>query len=580
MELEKLLGDFIGLGEVHTKEDLGIWKEKPVDLLTFFRSKDYLGESPYPGKQTELLEMVNAVIWSRFDPEKEISNWEEWQQMVNELVVMLGKGSGKDFLASGVLAYMSYLLCCLKDPQGFFNFGQDEPIDLINMAINAVQANSVFFKKFRARLANCKWFEKVNFDPSLNPEKLNGKNNCYQVLKNSIKFYKNITAHSAHSEAGSFEGYNPLFVIYDEIAGFEYENAQFAYDTFRSSAVTRYNDKFILLFISFPRSEDDFMMHLYKKAAEEKKPNVYAMIGKSWEVNPKITRESLEPDYQRDPEGSKMRYECIPPAQKEGLFSFPEKIDEVVIKGRHNPCVVEERIVKRTLADGQERFFVGLELHNLNLDPRYIYYLGGDGGVATDSYVLSLFRAEPTQIQVNEGGNMIEKWVNKPVESLLLEWKPNKKERLPVDLLNVADVIETICSQVHVKKAIFDKFNSADVVQRLMTFGVEAEDKNWSNPFQLQIYTNMKGLVYTGMVELLDYQHRQTYDNEGRLNPADELKALKIINGNKIDHDKDKSKDFSDARAGAIWITSMDEVELATNFAMPMIAGARKGKAK
>lgn len=560
--LSSLLDDFIGLaeGKAVTK---GVWREQPVDLFTFFSSPDFLGEKLYPGKQTELIEAVNQVLWYKLTGDEKLCR--EDLRQVTEMVVMFGKGSGKDFLASGIMSYVCYLLCCMNDPQGYFGFGNDEPIDLINVAINAYQANNVFFKKLKARLLNCKWFKRVNAFPQ-NP-------NEFQLTKNQIRFYKNITAHSAHSEADSYEGFNPLVVIFDEIGGFELENAENAYSTLRSSAVSRFNDKVLLIFISFPRFETDFMMTKYNEAMINKDPQVWAIKGKSWEVNLKIKRESLQKEYDRDPEGAKLKYECEPPAYMEGFFQFPELIDKVVVTGKSSQCkdlVVNKKITTRTLGNGVQRNFIGLELYNLNLDPSYVYYLGGDGGVNTDSYVISLFHAEPTLITETINGEQVQKWVNKPVEDLLLVWRPSKKDRLPVDLLNVAEVIEMICKQVHVKKALFDKFNSAEVVQRLQSYGVEAEDKNFSNPFQLQIYTNLRGLIYTGQIELLDH----VSDDPSILNANEELKHLKLIGGNKIDHDRDKSKDMSDARASAVWICSTDEVVSAKNFAMPVLLGA------
>ena len=56
-----LLQEFIKLAESKIETE-GIWKEEPVDLLTFFTSPDFLGEKPYPGKQTELLEIVNSIV--------------------------------------------------------------------------------------------------------------------------------------------------------------------------------------------------------------------------------------------------------------------------------------------------------------------------------------------------------------------------------------------------------------------------------------------------------------------------------------------------------------------------------------
>lgn len=717
--MNNLLDEFIQIAKDKLDEG-GVWREDPVDLLTFFKDKDYLNETPFPGKQTELLETVNEIVRFKILGDEDYCSDE--LQRVTELAVAFGKGcksgdttiidpitgetytfkelyscgkkinvlsfnenskkfvvskasevvrvdkgeiwevitesgrktkvfpehkfangfrgftkryreikwktlrelkvgdkigvytnnsklsfdriaeinymgedyyydltvdeyanyvsdgfldhnSGKDFLASGILAYMCYVVCCIKDPQEFFGFGQDEPIDLINVAINAYQANNVFFKKFKARLVNCKWFKRVNYNPA---EMEGSLYNEFQITKNQIRFYKNITAHSAHSEADSFEGFNPLIVIFDEIGGFEVDKAESAYKTLRSSATSRYNDKVLLIFISFPRSSTDFMIQKLKEA--ETDPEVYAIVGKSWEVNPKISRESLQKDYDRDPESAKMKYECEPPLYATGLFQFPEKVDEVVAVGKKSQCqnlVITQNVSTRTLYDGQQRHFTGLELFNLNLDPTFTYYIGGDGGVASDSYVICLMHAEPTLVEVIENGESVQRLVNKPVEDLILEWEPSKKDRLPVDLLNVADILEQICKQVHVKKALFDKFNSADVVQRLMTFGVEAEDKNFSNPFQVQIYQNLKGLIYTGNISLLDHTV-ESYVDENKQNANEELKAIQFINGNKVDHLKGKNKDYSDARAAASWICSTDDPQTQTHFAMPAILGTRR----
>lgn len=562
-DLDALLNEFMNLASQKSPAK-GIWREKPVDLVTFFKSKKFLNEKPYKGKQTEFLEKVNDIMWWKLTKNEKLCA-EELRE-ITELIVMFGKGSGKDFLVSGILAWVAYIICCMNDPHAYFGFGQEEPIDLINVAINAYQANNVFFKKFKARLLNCSWFKKVTIQPK--------RYNEFQVTKNQIRFYKNITAHSAHSEAGSFEGFNPLVVIFDEIGGFEFDKADECYKTLRSSAVSRYNNQTLLIFISYPRSQEDFLMTKYNQARESNDPQVYAIIGKSWEVNPKISREALQKDYDTDPESAQTRYECVPPAYSEGLFKFPEKIDEVVVPGKYSQCpniIIQEKVTTRTLHNGQQRHFIGLEIYNLNLNPQWTYYLGGDGGVETDSYVLVLMHGEPSLVETIENGEVIQTWFNKPVEDLILTWKPSKKDRLPVDLLNVADVLEEICKQVYVKKALFDKFNSAEVVQRLMLYGVDAEDKNWSNPFQLQVYTNLKSLIYTGQIDLLDHT---TFDDS--VNANQELKAVKLINGNKIDHDPGKSKDMSDARAGAAWLCSMDEPEDIQHYSMPIIAGARR----
>lgn len=574
MKVANLFEDFLNLID-ESVESSGVWREYPVDLITFFKSENFLKETPYEGKQTELLETLNKIVWWKFTGDEKFC--EEELREVIEAIVLFGKGSGKDFLISGFMAYMAYMLCCVRDPHEYFHFGQDEPIDLINVAINSNQANEVFFKKLKARLRNCKWFKEVKHRQ---PTSFNE----FQVTRNKIRLYKNITCHSAHSEAEAYEGFNPLIIIFDEYGGYTYENAKNGYDILKTSAATRYNSKYLMIFISYPRSENCPMYSKYKEALKDTSGTMWAIKGTTWEVNLKVNKETFKKQYEDDPETTATMIECKPPLHFEGLFKFPERIDEVTVWGKHSQqhgLVVEDVITTRTLANGEQRHFVGLQLHNLKLDPQYTYYLGGDCGVTGDSYVLCLGHGEAVEAHVIENGEQVVRWINKPVEDLILEWRPNRKERLPVDLLNISDVIEQICQMVYVKKALFDKFNSAETAQRLISYGVDAEDKAFTNAFQLKIYQNGKSLIYGGNVELLDHRPR----DPRVCSPNEELKAIKLVNGTKIDHDNkvgDKlvGKDYSDARMGFIWLCSSDPPDSVKNFSIPTIIGARRGSGR
>jgi len=318
-------------------------------------------------------------------------------------------------------------------------------------------------------------------------------------------------------------------------------------------------------------SAEDFMMHKYKQGQDPNMKEVVSTIGKTWEVRLDVKQEDFAMDYAEDPEGARMRYECIPPAQRGGFFQYPERIDDCVKAGKQNPCVLEEITITNVLENGEERHFVGYDVQlfkdTLELDMSKTYYMGLDGGIESDSYTLSLFHAETFYEEVVEGGDVVEKARNKPVEDLLIEWKPDTKYKLPVNVQNVIDIVEAICERVYVKSALMDKFNSGAMVQKLMELGVEAEDKVFSNPFQLAIYTNFKNLAYTGHLELLDDEKSN-----------DDMKHILLVNGNKIDHERGRSKDTCDARTAAVYLCSNDDPEEITNWAMPAIAGAVRGK--
>lgn len=555
-----LLTDTIALAE-SANNSMGAWRETPYSLVDFF--KEDLGETPFPGKQTEALEIIDNIL------NKDDLPPDDKLKKITEVVLLFGKGSGKDFLVSGIVAYIPYWLNCMYDPQGYFNFGQGENIDIINLAKNAAQAENVFFSKLKARLNSSKWFVKVDRKPEVYNE--------YQEKKSSIVFFNNIRAFSGHSEAGSFEGYNPLIAIFDEVGDYEYDLADFAYSTLKSSSTTRFGTRSLMIFISFPRHSGDYMMYKYNQGQDAEEDEVYSIRGASWEVNPNIKKESLAMEYRKDPEAAKMRFECIPPANRGGFFKYPERIDDCIRIGSENKCVLEEKIISTVLDNGEDRHFIGYDLEvfekTLELDQSKTYYLGMDGGIENDMYTISLFHAEVAYEEVLEGGEAVEKARNKPVEDLLIKYKPDTVNKIPVSVQNVIDLVEIICKRVYVKSALSDKFNSGAMIQTLQMMGVEAEDKVYSNPFQLAIYTQFKNLAYTGLVELLDL------DVEGagkKDNPNDNLKNILLINGNKIDHENDREKDTADARVTAVYLCATDEVAEETHFAMPTIQGVQR----
>lgn len=124
----------------------------------------------------------------------------------NEVILQLGKGSGKDFVSTVACCYVVYKLLCLKDPARYFGKPSGDAIDIINIAINAQQAKNVFFKGFKTKVEKSPWFA--------------GK---YYAKVDSIEFNKAITVYSGHSERESHEGLNLILAVLDEISGFAQE---------------------------------------------------------------------------------------------------------------------------------------------------------------------------------------------------------------------------------------------------------------------------------------------------------------------------------------------------------------------
>jgi len=140
--------------------DENAFEEVPVTIEEFVTSKDYLNLPPLSTYQYIMIK-ASTQIYKKETLIKLFGEQEgqtRWKQTCNEVIMQLGKGSGKDYTSTIACAYVVYLLLCLKDPARYYGKPPGDSIDIINIAINAVQANRVFFKGFLTRIDRCAWF--------------------------------------------------------------------------------------------------------------------------------------------------------------------------------------------------------------------------------------------------------------------------------------------------------------------------------------------------------------------------------------------------------------------------------------
>ena len=578
---ENLLSDVLHLAKEQSEYRDPIFVTKPLGIRAF--CKDILGAELFPGQQTLVAEVFEELIFYK---------WFDYPcsdklKPIQEMVIMWGNGSGKDYIASILMTYVVYVLMCVRDPQSLFpGFGKGENIDLINNAPTSNMAENVFLAKVFQRLDQSTWFDRVEENPT-RAKKGVGRANQFHIAGNEIQFFHNIKLYATHAKTESFEGFSPLVTLFDEIAEMPLEKAVKAVQTFSSSSNSRFQDRKLIIYISYPRQKDDYIFKKYSDALSGDFPHVWGIKGATWEVRPYPGHsiESYKIDYEDDPESAKMKYECEPPEVRAGFFPFPELINECIVVGRsaqHPDIFCTQEVIER-----KGGYYIKVVLNNLHkLDPSLTYYLGGDAGVKSDAYILCLSHGEVVEVDyVDEEGITHKRLMNMPVEDLLIEWRPSKKDRVPVDLINVEDIVAQLCGAVYVKKALFDSFNSATLTQKLVDMRVEADDKVFSNKIQYEIYSNMRSLINSRHLQLLDYASPYSgFYHQGIkiMSPNDELKYLQRFilpgGGVKIDHDHDKTKDFSDARAASFFLCSNDEpMQDLNDSPTTIIATRRKG---
>ena len=308
---------------------------------------DWLADPYYSNHGFELgpeqLMAMRHIEWI-YRPETwaELGWTREDVRLVHEIVLKWGKGSGKDTISQVGLSRIAYLLQCLRNPQAYFGIAGYSTITMLNVALSAPQANSVFFTPLSTMIRSniaAKGFWYGRAEPS----------------SGIIVFDKHVELVSGHSKTGSQEGKNLIAGVADEIAEFltkeelekrsrsaagrEPQMSAEALDTMlRTSGRSRFPQTFKALYLSWTRFTGDYIEKLYKEGEADQalmgaRSEWYISHKATWEANPSKTREDFDADYRSNPEDAKAKYECMPPDSRDRFFrnlvslgvAFPEK---------------------------------------------------------------------------------------------------------------------------------------------------------------------------------------------------------------------------------------------------------------
>jgi len=524
------------------------FEETPVDAKTFVESPDYLGQPGLSDIQYDIVQAMSQIyrkedLQQLMGEEEGARYYEKYTK--NEIILQLGKGSGKDFTSTVACAYIVYKLLCLKDPARYFGKPSGDAIDLINVAINAQQAKNVFFKGFKTKIEKSPWFA--------------GK---YEAKVDSIGFNKSITVYSGHSERESHEGLNLLLAVLDEISGFASEvgtgneqgkTADNIYKAFRGSVDSRFPDLGKVVLLSFPRYPGDFISERYESVIAEKEvierthefvinpllpdteadnkfeiyweedqitsykyPGVFALKRPTWEVNPTRKIDDFKIAFMTDLGDAMMRFACVPTFASDAFFKQAEKV---------RACMT-----LRNPIDTFKRFD-----ESFKPDPNKKYYVHADLAQKHDKCAVAIAHVEKwVNIQVINNYEQVAPVV---VVDAVAWWEP--KVEGPVNLSEVKQWIQNLRRiGFDIGMVSFDRWQSFDIQNELNQVGMKTDTVSVAKKH----YEDMAMLVY----------------EERLVMPAiellfEELTQLKIMKNDKVDHPRKKSKDLADAVCGAIF---------------------------
>lgn len=296
---------------------------EPVPLDAWLRERRYiqLGFDPGP----EQMRALRHIEWIYHPADWELLGWTRPDvRLVNFIVLKWGKGSGKDTISQVGLLRICYLLQCLRNPQAYYGLGLHSEIHLLNTAVAAHQANSVFFSPLKTLVETSPFFADKSHPTG-----------------GRIEFDKGIVLISGHSETKSQEGMNLLAGVADEIAEFKtkeelekasrsavgrepQQSAEGIDQMLRTSGRSRFPEVFKALYLSWTRFKGDYIEQIYaegeKELARDPAAGWFISHKATWDANPSKKRSHFDADYRANEVDSRAKYECLPPDARDRFF--------------------------------------------------------------------------------------------------------------------------------------------------------------------------------------------------------------------------------------------------------------------
>lgn len=545
-------------------EDAGSLSYLP-DIIEFCNSKRYLN---LLGSGIKLHPMQNIILKTFYrgqrgnehlkltHEETKILFEEKMQSVLDkyhsehnfrELVLVLGRRSGKDFMTSLIALYESMKLLELPggSPFKYYNIAPGNPIYIITVATSADQAR-ILFNEIKAKMQTSEYFKnrigKIEADRIwlLTPEDKKLNNELVAQGMDTAKTAGSVVIMSGHSNSDGLLGKRVFCLLLDEVASFKTTGgatsgdriyaalgpatADFAYPAADGKRVL--DSKIVS--ISSPRAEEGVLYKLW--ADTPAVPRRLAFKLPTWKVNRQFNEMDLRTEYK-----------FMSPNQFAMEFGAE-------FSGTAGEKFIAEQYIAKCQKAGME---LGLDQRIRGI-PGMVYYAHLDPASTSHNYALVVLHVEERiRIKENEHGVPTREKFKLFVVDHIKFWQPAPDKAISVH--EVDNYIIDLAKRFKFALVTYDEWNSLASIQKLRAKGIPTKATPFRKAYKMSIYDHLEHLMINGQLAL-PYK-----GNDAELLYA-ELKYLKRIygpQGFKIKPDEEapvNTDDFCDALAGACGI--------------------------
>lgn len=435
-----------------------------------------------------------------------------WRQVLDkkgrrfqELVLVLGRRSGKSFMVSVICLYEAYTLLMMGHPQDRFRLTPTDTITLLNVAGSETQAKEAIFSKIAELTKSSPFFQPYMGKPPTET----GLHLCtpYDMAENERRIKNggkamdgSIHILSGHSGASTLVGLTCYTIIVDEMAPMEAKavegggTASEIYSHFKPMTATfGRNGKFIC--ISNPLGPSGKFYELWKASFKDKTMLMFQLP--TWASNPNIERSFLESERAKDPGGYEMFYGAKFGAGGVSPLIPAAAIDNAFLRG-----------------EGRRREEFG--------QPLVQYFAHLDPALSSDNYTMAVVHCEPMDdLRVGPDGKTLQRIV---VDHIMF-WTPRGKNH-PVDITEIDKYVLEIAKKFKLAYVTYDQWNSAGSIMQMRAHNLQSKETKFTADYQRVIFSEMYQLFIEDRIDLYD-QNKITLlpdGSEKNLRDADEMR--------------------------------------------------------
>jgi len=544
----------------------GIQSKEDANIIEFVEAPWGLGMTLFPVQKV----ILKAHYGLELDDTKKfkISDWrrENWKELTEkeylkhiyddgrcnigdvvpgterrEMVLSIGRRSGKTTISACIAAYETYKLIKKTDPQAYYGLPASNNIQIISVATDKDQAG-LLYNEVSGHFRNCAFFGPYTANNTQSYAR-------FQTPKDVERYGRYIEDPTAKATlkvtfrscvAKGLRGAGNICVIMDEIAHFTETGQSGAEEVYNAvvPSTSAYSpkdptDRRIpvgpvegrVISISSPLGKQGLFYKLFQIGMQGGKAssNMLCVQAPTWEVNPTVPATEFEKHYLKNPTVFFTEYGGEFTDRTRGWIEDSKDLLKCV---NPNRTAVDRGIAKKP-------HFVGIDLA-----------LVGDGTaiaighVEDDKIVLDKI----DMIKAGEG-------------------RFAGKERLDFD--DVADWVLDYTKKFYISEGIFDQWAGIPFEQALQKRGLsQMKTVNMTKQITSQMFQNFKDMMWDERLDLYDKPNAEnTNQHEAYLNELMELqstvhsKNLITVEAPQVDG---KHDDMSDALVRMVWIASQN----------------------